>query len=71
MINCCLEQVRKQNCLNQKKKKTEKKLPELNAVPFIYVKDRNFRLYSETKLTLILDSDSSKYPSSVAGVGLT
>ena len=29
------------------------------------------RLYSETKLTLILDSDSSKYRSSVVGVGLT
>ena len=30
-----------------------------------------FRLYSETKLTLLLDSNSSKYPSSVVGVGLT
>ena len=29
------------------------------------------RLYSETKLTLILDSNSSKYRSSVVGVGLT
>ena len=31
----------------------------------------DFRLYSETKLTLILDSNSSKYRSSVVGVGLT
>ena len=28
------------------------------------------RLYSETKLPLILDSNSSKYRSSVVGVGL-
>ena len=33
-------------------------------------KARILRLYSETKLTLILDSNSSKYRSSVVGVGL-
>ena len=31
----------------------------------------HLRLYSETKLSLILDPNSSKYSSSVVGVGLT
>ena len=37
---------------------------------FLFAFLEDLRLYSETKLILILDSNSSKYRSSVVGVGL-
>ena len=52
-------------------KKKKKKIDSEHCSDVIDVLEEHLRLYSETKLTLILDSNSSKYRSSVVGVGLT